>query len=343
MAEEPILEFEKPVFELESKIDELKSFAESEKIDVTDQIKDLENKCESLKKEIYGNLTPWRRVQLARHPRRPYTLDYINQIVTDFVELHGDRNFADDPAIVAGMGFIDDTAVMIIGHQKGRTMEENIKRNFGSPNPEGYRKALRTMMLAAKFNRPVLTFLDTQGAYAGVGAEERGQAEAIARNLKIMSTLPVPIIITVIGEGGSGGALGIGVGDRILMLENAVYSVISPEGCASILYHDATKASELANALKLTAEDLKKLKVIDEIISEPLGGAHRDVEVTVKNMKSAILRNLKELKKIKPQKLIELRYKKFREMGSVLEVKEKKLKKVKQPKKNEKNVEGGKE
>ncbi len=249
--------------------------------------------------------------------------------MTDFIELHGDRLFADDAAIIGGLAFFENQPVVIIGHQKGRDIEENMKRNFGSPHPEGYRKALRLMMLAAKFRRPIISFLDTQGAYPGIGAEERGIAESIARNLKYMSTLPVPIIIIVIGEGGSGGALGIGIGDRVLMLENSVYSVISPEGCAAILYRDSTRAVDAANALKLTAEDLLKLGIIDEIIPEPLGGAHRDISFTAEKMKVSIKKHLNEIKKIAPLKLVDIRYNKYRAMGDYYKQKKSRSKKNK--------------
>ncbi|MFA5859399.1 MAG: acetyl-CoA carboxylase carboxyltransferase subunit alpha [Elusimicrobiota bacterium] len=317
------LEFEKPIVELELKIEELRVFSKEKNVDVSGEIKALEEKCEILKHEIYNALTPWHRVQLARHPQRPYTLDYINLMMTNFVELHGDRLYGDDPSIVGGFAMLDDIPVMVLGHQKGRNIDENMKRNFGSAHPEGYRKAIRLMMLAAKFGKPVVCLLDTQGAYPGDAAEARGIAEAIARNMKIMSTLPVPIVVVVIGEGGSGGALGIGVGNRVLMMENAIYSVISPEGCASILYKDSKFANEAAKALKVTAQDLKELGVIDEIVPEPLGGAHRNMEVTAENLKSVLKRNLIELIKINSSKLIEMRYKKFRAMGSFEEKKKK--------------------
>jgi len=319
LAEIEGLDFEKPVVELEKKIEELKKLSANEKIDFSQEIMSLEKKCDELKKEIFGNLTPWQRVQLARHPRRPYTLDYINLLLSDFVEVRGDRNFADDPAIVAGMAKFENETVVVIGHQKGRTLQENMMRNFGMPHPEGYRKALRVMKLAERFSIPVISFIDTPGAYPGIGAEERGQAEAIARNLKAMSELEVPIIIVVIGEGGSGGALGIGVGDKILMLENAIYSVISPEGCASILWRDTAKAPEAAEALKLTARDLLELKVIDEIIEEPLGGAHRDMGFMAKQLAEKIKTYIAELKNLPVEELLRRRYQRFRLMGEFVE------------------------
>lgn len=314
-----VLEFEKPVIELETKINELKSLAALQKVDFSEEIKVLEEKCEKLKKEIFGNLTPWQKVLLARHPRRPYTLDYCRLLFTDFLELHGDRRFADDQAIVGGIAFFENQPVVVLGQQKGRTTQENMERNFGMPHPEGYRKALRLMKSAEKFNRPVISFVDTPGAYPGIGAEERGQAEAIACNLKEMSQLAVPIIVIVIGEGGSGGALAISIGDRILMLENAIYSVISPEGCAAILFRDANKAPEAAEVLKLTANDLYKLGIIDEIISEPLGGAHRDYVTTAESIRKVLRKHLCELKKLPRKQLLNLRYEKFRKIGSFIE------------------------
>jgi len=313
-----LVELERPILELEEKIEELKMLAQKQNLDVSEQIRELSKKSEELKKEIYGNLTPWYRVQIARHPKRLYPLDYINAMIADFIELHGDRNFGDDKAIVGGIGFFNDAIpVVVIGTQKGRNLEENKLRNFGMAHPEGYRKALRLMMMAAKFNYPIITLLDTPGAFPGVGAEERGQAEAIARNLKYMSTLPVPIIVVITGEGGSGGALGLGVGDRILMLENSIYSVISPEGCAAILFRDASKAPEAAAALKLTAEDLYSFKIIDDIIPEPLGGVHHDPAAAIENVKKYILKHLEEIKDISPARLIELRYKKYKKLGIV--------------------------
>jgi len=319
LAEIEGLDFERPVVELEKKIEELKNLSASEKVDFSQEITSLEGKCEELKKEIFGNLTPWQRVQLARHPKRPYTLDYINLLMSDFVELRGDRNFADDRAIVGGVAKFENEMVVVIGHQKGRILQENMERNFGMPHPEGYRKALRIMKLAEKFSISVISFIDTPGAYPGIGAEERGQAEAIAQNLKTMSELKVPIIVVIVGEGGSGGALGIGVGDKVLMLENAIYSVISPEGCASILWRDAAKAPEAAKALKLTARDLLELKVIDEIIDEPLGGAHRDIGFMGRQLAEKIKRYLSELKNLPVEELLRKRYQRFRQLGEFVE------------------------
>ncbi len=304
------LDFERPIVELKKKIEELKGLK-----GVEDEIERLETQVEKLEKKIYSNLNRWQHVQLARHPRRPYSLDILNLITDDFIELHGDRCFGDDQAIIAGIAKLDKYNVAIVAHQKGRDTKAKIKRNFGMPHPEGYRKALRIMKMAAKFNIPIITLVDTPGAYPGIGAEERGQSEAIATNLYNCATLPVPIIVTIIGEGGSGGALAIAVGDRILMLENAIYSVISPEGCASILWRDSSKNKEAAEALKLTAQDLSNFKIIDEIVPEPIGGAHMDFEHTAKNIKKAILRNLEELLKIPVDVLIPLRIKKFRNMG----------------------------
>ena len=313
------LDFEKPIFELERKIEELKKFTSQEDIDLSSEIKKLEAKLKEVKRDIFENLTPWQRVQIARHPKRPYTLDYINMIMTDFIELHGDRGFADDRAIVGGLAHVDRNKVMVIGHQKGRDTKENLIRNFGSAHPEGYRKAIRLMKMAEKFDIPIVTFVDTPGAYPGIGAEERGQAEAIAYNLREMAMLAVPIIVIVIGEGGSGGALGIGVGNRICVLENAYYSVISPEGCAAILWKERAKAPEAAAVLKLTAYDLLELGVIDEIINEPLGGAHRNSEETAYSVKKAIKNFFSDTKDISKDKLIKARYKKFRDIGIVKE------------------------
>ncbi len=310
-----ILDFEKPIIELEKKISEMEIYARDTGLDLSEDIKRLSKKAESLQRDIYSKLTPWQRVQLARHPDRPYTLDYIKNMMSDFVELHGDRNFADDPAIVAGLAMIDDQRVAIIGHQKGRDVKENLFRNFGMAHPEGYRKARRIMNLAAKYHIPVVSLLDTPGAYPGIGAEERGQAEAIAKNLMEMSHLPVPIIIAIIGEGASGGALGIGVGDVILMLENCWYSVISPEGCAAILWRDNAKASLAAEVMKLTARDLLELKIIDKIVKEPHGGAHWDHEEAAKILKKHLLEELVRLKKIPPGELVNKRIEKFSQMG----------------------------
>jgi acetyl-CoA carboxylase carboxyl transferase subunit alpha len=270
-----------------------------------------------LKGEVYENLSAWQKIQLARHPLRPYTLDYVKLMMTDFLELHGDRTFAEDKAIVTGFAKLDKHKVLVIGHQKGRDTKENLVRNFGCSHPEGYRKALKNMRLAEKFNLPIIVFIDTPGAYPGLGAEERGQAEVIAYNLREMIRIKTPIIVTVIGEGGSGGALGIGEGDRILILENAYYSVISPEGCAAILWKNSSKAPEAAEVLKLTAEDLIKLGVVDEIVREPAGGAHKNPELTSQTLKKAILKNLEELSKVTKDELIEKRYQKFRKMGIV--------------------------
>ena len=310
------LDFEKPILELEKKIQELKN-ASDKKMDISSEVKKLEDKVEKLKKETYSNLTAWQKVQLARHPQRPYTLDYINFIMTDFMELHGDRLFSDDKAIVAGLAKLDNQKIAVIGHQKGRDTKENLKRNFGCAHPEGYRKALRVMQLAEDFDLPVIIFIDTPGAYPGIGAEERGQSLAIALNLREMSSIATPIVSIVIGEGGSGGALGVGVADRICVLENSYYSVISPEGCAAILWKDGSKAPQAAEVLKLTGEDLLSLKIIDEVIPEPLGGAHRDPQKTAQALKESIARNLKELKSSGKEGLLESRYKKFRVMGVV--------------------------
>jgi acetyl-CoA carboxylase carboxyl transferase subunit alpha len=309
------LEFEKPIVELEQTIEALQKQAQEQKIDLTAQIKDIEEKLEATRKDIFTNLTAWQRVQLARHPKRPYMLDYIQRIATDFIELHGDRRFADDHAIVGGLATIDDRRVMVIGQQKGRDTKENLMRNFGSPHPEGYRKALRLMQLAEKFDLPVVSFIDTPGAYPGVGAEERHIAEAIAVNLREMMVLKTPLIAVVIGEGGSGGALGIGVCDRVLILENAYYSVISPEGCAAILWKDRANAAQAAQALKLTAKDLLELEVVDDVIPEPLGGAHKDYDATAVALKKSVLKHLEKLLEMKNSELLEERYKKYRKMG----------------------------
>ena len=309
------LDFEKPILELERKIEELKNLTETENINLSSEIKQLTQKLGKLKREIFENLTPWQRVQVARHPQRPYTLDYVNLIMKEFVQLYGDRLFSDDKAIVSGIARIDDQKVMVIGHQKGRDTKENVLRNFGCAHPEGYRKALRVMKMAEKFALPIVIFIDTPGAYPGIGAEERGQAHCIAHNLREMAATAVPIIIFVIGEGGSGGALGIGIGDKVCILENAYYSVISPEGCAAILWRDRAKAPEAADALKLTARDLLKLGIVDEIIKEPLGGAHRDFQTTTKNIKAAINKYLQELLPLSKKELLERRYKRFRKIG----------------------------
>jgi acetyl-CoA carboxylase carboxyl transferase subunit alpha len=309
------LEFEKPIAELEKKIEELTLFTSNGGIDLEEEILKLQKKSDQLLAEIYSKLTPWQKVQISRHANRPYTLDYIEAMLTEFVEMHGDRGFADDPAIVCGMAKLDGQPVVVIGHQKGRTLKERMFRNFGQPNPEGYRKALRLMLFAEKFNRPVITFIDTQGAYPGIGAEERGQGESIARNLLVMSALKIPIVAVVIGEGGSGGALALGVADRVLMLEHATYSVISPEGCAAILWNNGAKASEAAELLKLTSQDLFQMKVIDEVVEEPIGGAHRDPRRAAELLKEAITRNMAEVRSMTPPDLVKLRYEKFRKLG----------------------------
>ena len=312
-----VLDFERPILELERKINELKSLAADGSIDLEEELKTLEIRLEKLKKEVFESLTPWQRVQIARHPKRPYTMDYINMTMMDFVEIHGDRMFSDDKAMIGGLAKIDGEKVLVVGHQKGRDTKENIMRSFGSAHPEGYRKAMRLMELADKFDIPIVTFIDTPGAYPGIGAEERGQANSIAHNLREMMLLKVPVIVVVIGEGGSGGALGIGIGDRVYVMENAYYSVISPEGCAAILWKDRLKAPEAAEVLKLTAKDLLNLGLIDEEIPEPLGGAHRDPEKAAQNIKKVIKKALKELKAIPKEELLKLRYEKFRKMGSL--------------------------
>ena len=308
-------DFEKPIVELENKIEELEKSPTASTDTVQDEISKLKAKLIKLKNEIYSNLTPWQRVQIARHINRPHSLDYINAFIEGFVELHGDRFFGDDPAVVAGIGSFNGQPVAIISQQKGKDTKENLARNFGMSHPEGYRKALRIMKMADKFNIPIIILIDTPGAYPGIGAEERGQAEAIAKNIKEMSTLRVPILIVIIGEGASGGALGIGIGDTILMLENAWYCVISPEGCASILYRDKNLAPKAAEALKLSAPDLMELKVIDEIVKEPLGGAHKDPEKALEYVKEAIERNLKKLMNTDTETLMKNRYEKYRKMG----------------------------
>jgi len=311
------LDFEKPIVELEKKIQELKNFVSDKRIDLSSEVRRLEDKLEHLKKDTYGSLNAWQKVQIARHPQRPYSLDYISLLMTDFVELHGDRLFADDKAMICGFAKLDKEKIAVIGHQKGRETKENLKRNFGCAHPEGYRKALRVMQLAQSFNLPVVVFIDTPGAYPGIGAEERGQSEAIALNLREMMLIATPIVSIVIGEGGSGGALGVGIADRVAVLENAYYSVISPEGCAAILWKEGSKAPEAAEVLKLTAQDLLKMGIIDEIIPEPTGGAHRDHQKSAQNIKEFILNNFKELKVIDKDELLRLRYNKFRSIGVV--------------------------
>ena len=310
------LDFELPIAELEAKIESLKAVAEQDnKINLDDEIKRLEKKAQELTKKTFANLDAWQTSKMARHPNRPYTLDYIEHIFTEFDELAGDRAFADDKAIVGGIARLDGRPVMVIGHQKGRSTKEKVMRNFGMPAPEGYRKALRLMEMAERFNLPIMTFIDTPGAYPGIGAEERGQAEAIARNLREMSQLKVPVICTVIGEGGSGGALAIGVGDKVNMLQYSTYSVISPEGCASILWKSAEKASTAAEVMGLTAQRLKELKLIDEIVTEPLGGAHRDYAEMAENLKQRILTDLHELDNLDKEALLHRRYQRLMSHG----------------------------
>jgi acetyl-CoA carboxylase carboxyl transferase subunit alpha len=309
------LEFERPILELEMKIEELKSLSS---VDMSAEIGRLEKKARRLKEKIFSDLSRWQVVQLSRHNARPCFSDYLAALFTDFCELAGDRHFAEDPSIVGGFARFGGEPVMVLGHQKGRSTKENMLRNFGMPRPEGYRKARRLMELAARFGRPIFTFVDTPGAYPGIGAEERGQAEAIAVNLEVMAGLPVPIVSTVIGEGGSGGALAIGVGNRLLMLEYSIYSVISPEGCASILFRDAKHADRAAEALKLTARDLLQLKVVDEVISEPPGGAHRDPLAAANNVRAALEKHLTVLKTLSARRLIDDRYAKFRALGAFL-------------------------
>lgn len=310
-----VLEFERPIIHLKEKIAELKEITKDCEIDLNDEIKTLERKLACLEDDVYGQLKPWERVQMARHPERPTTLDYIKYLFTDFMEFHGDRRFGDDAAIVTGIAFYKDRPVTIIGHQRGKNTKENIRRNFGMPHPEGYRKALRHMKQAEKFNRPVICFIDTKGADPGKGSEERGQSEAIARNLMEMGGLKVPIICIVIGEGGSGGALALGVGDKIHMLENSTYSVISPEGAAALLWKDANLAQRAAETMKITAHDLKELEVIDDIIPEPKGGAHRHLEEQVKAIDRVIASSLKELQQLSVEELLEKRWVKYKTIG----------------------------
>ncbi len=309
------LDFEQPIAELQAKIEELRLVGSDNEINISEEIEKLEVKSKALTASIFSSLTPWQISQLARHPQRPYTLDYIQNIFTDFEELHGDRTYGDDKAIVGGIAKLDNTPVMIIGHQKGRDTNEKVRRNFGMSRPEGYRKALRLMKMAERFRMPVLTFIDTPGAYPGVGAEERGQSEAIARNLFELSYLRSPIICLVIGEGGSGGALAIGVGDRVLMLEYSTYSVISPEGCASILWKSPDKASDAAEAMGITSSRLIELELIDQVIKEPLGGAHRDISFTSSEIKNALIENLDTLKYIEIDNLLKLRYERLTQYG----------------------------
>lgn len=309
------LEFEKPVEEIEKKIEELRTFEATGSLKSTDEIAKLEKKAKAHLKEIYAKLSPVQITQVARHPDRPYTLDYINGAFDDFIELHGDRCFKDDAAIVGGLARLEGEACVVLGQQKGRNTKDKVHRNFGMPHPEGYRKALRLFEMADRFSLPVFTFIDTPGAYPGIGAEERGQSEAIATNLLVMSRLRVPTVATVIGEGGSGGALAIGVADRVMMMEFATYSVISPEGCAAILWKDGSKADLAAKALKIDAGELIKLGIVDKAVKEPIGGAHRDPQTAIKNLKAALIGQLKELSAIEPGALVEARYRKFRAMG----------------------------
>lgn len=313
------LEFEKPLRELEKQLITLNQASQESKVDVSSEIKAIEKKIKKMKSDIYSDLGAWQRVQLSRHPKRPYSLDYIEHIFTDFEELHGDRRYSEDAAIVGGPAFIDDKPIMVIGQQKGRNTKENLRRNFGCPHPEGYRKAMRLMNLADKFNMPIITFVDTPGAYPGIGAEERHVAEAIAVNIRDMSALSVPIITIIIGEGGSGGALGIAVADEVMIFENAYYSVISPEGCAAILWKDRAAAPKAAEALKFSPSHLKEFGIVDRILPEPTGGAHRNCDEAATTLKSAILDALGVLQKKSPQKLLDDRYAKFRKMGQFAE------------------------
>ncbi|MBP7087721.1 MAG: acetyl-CoA carboxylase carboxyltransferase subunit alpha [Candidatus Omnitrophica bacterium] len=308
-------DFEKSIIELEQKIEELRLFSQEKKVDLSAEILRLEKKLKSLKKEIYSSLTPWQKIQISRHPKRPTTLDYVNLIMQDFVELHGDRLYGDDKALIGGFAMLEQRKIMLLGHQKGRDTKENIERNFGCAHPEGYRKGMRLMRLAERFGMPVVCLVDTPGAYPGVGAEERGQAQAIAENIRDMFSLKTPILVVVIGEGGSGGALGIGVGDKVLIMEYSYYSVISPEGCAAILWKDASKREEAAKVLKLTAPDLSELSLVDGIIPESEGGAHRNYQETAANLKDALIKNLDELSRISLEELLKQRYQRYRKMG----------------------------
>lgn len=321
MKEKSILEFERPVAELEARLEEWERLSASSNMDVKEEVTVLQKKLEETKRSIYDNLTAWQRVQLARHPRRPYFLDYVDLIFTDFMELHGDRRYAEDPAVVGGFAKLGGRSVMVLGTQKGRDTKENVHRNFGCPHPEGYRKALRLMRIADMVGLPILTLIDTPGAFPGIASEERHIGEAIAVNLREMFSFGVPIITTVIGEGGSGGALGIGVGNRILLMENAYYSVITPEGCAAILWKDRSFSAKAAESLRLTAKDLKKMNIVDSIISEPLGGAHADPEEAARLLRKAIEKELKSFDGATPDQLREDRYKKFRGLGVVSEPK----------------------
>jgi acetyl-CoA carboxylase carboxyl transferase subunit alpha len=315
------LDFEKPILELERKIEDARGLVRDGDAAAEEEVLRLERKVERLRQDIYSKLTRWQRVKLARHPRRPYTLDYLKIMAPDFMELHGDRRFGDDPAIVGGLAVVDGLPLVIIGHQKGRDTKENIHRNFGMAHPEGYRKALRLMRLAANYGIPIVTLVDTPGAYPGLGAEERGQSEALARNILEMAHLAVPIVTVVIGEGGSGGALALAVGDVVMMLENSIYSVITPEGCAAILWKDASKAEQAAEALKLTAMDLLELRVIDEVIPEPVGGAHRDLDETARRVIDTVLRHVRSLIDLPAQELLDRRLEKYMRIGVYLEEK----------------------
>ena len=320
-AKQTFLDFEQPVAELESKIDELRFVQSDSAVDISEEIERLRTKTEAQLKDIYAKLTPWQISQVARHPQRPYTLDYIQLMFTDFYELHGDRSFADDPAIVGGLARFNGQSVMVIGHQKGRDLKERTLRNFGMPRPEGYRKAMRLMQLAEKFRLPVITLVDTPGAYPGIGAEERGQSEAIGRNLLVMAGLKVPIVSVIIGEGGSGGALAIAVGDVLLILQYSTYSVISPEGCASILWKSAEKAPEAAETLGITAQRLKSLWLVDKVVTEPLGGAHRDPRQTAESLRRAIADALRTLVGLSPEDLVTQRQARIRALGKFKEIK----------------------
>jgi acetyl-CoA carboxylase carboxyl transferase subunit alpha len=313
------LEFEKPIIELEQKIEDLRTFADKEHLEFSDELHKLEARVIKLREETYANLTTWQRVQIARHPRRPYTMDYVQRVFTDFTELHGDRCFAEDRAIIGGLARFEGRPIMVIGHQKGRNTKENLLRNFGMPHPEGYRKALRLMHMAEKFHNPIICFIDTPGAFPGIGAEERGQAEAIARNIMEISLIRVPILVLIIGEGGSGGALAIAVGDEILMFENAIYSVISPEGCAAILWKDQAKAQVAAEALRLTAKDLESLGIITRLVTEPLGGAHRGVDLMAETLRGEIRTSLSRLTALPADELLRRRQEMFRKMGAFAE------------------------
>lgn len=313
------LEFEQPIAELQAKIEELRRVGSNTELNIGDEIEDLQEKSDQLTRSIFSKLDSWQISQLARHPQRPYTLDYVERLFTDFHELHGDRAFADDAAIVSGVARLDGRPVVVIGHQKGRNTREKLDRSFGMPRPEGYRKALRIMRMAEKFRLPILTFIDTPGAYPGIGAEERGQSEAIARNLFEMARLKTPIVCTVIGEGGSGGALAIGVGDSVLMLQYSTYSVISPEGCASILWKSAEKAADAAEAMGITSDRLKELELVDDVVEEPLGGAHRDVDETARRIKRVLLSELKRLYRLDPESLVARRYDRLMSYGKYRE------------------------